>query len=98
MYSIASPSERRPARVSAQSETRPRNRQGSAEASRSSSGNRSERQPVNSRMGREICGMFPVAERRRRAGDGFDVYDLRIAPVTGLLSEKGMPQLARILQ
>jgi len=42
--------------------------------------------------------MFPVAERRRRAGDGFDVYDLRIDPVIGLPSETGMPQLARILQ
>jgi hypothetical protein len=42
--------------------------------------------------------MFPVAGRRRRAGDGFDVYDLRIDPVIGLPSETGMPQLARILQ
>jgi hypothetical protein len=42
--------------------------------------------------------MVPVAGRRRRAGDGFDVYDLRIDPVIGLPSETGMPQLARILQ
>ena len=66
---MASWSERRPARVMPQSATRPRNTQGSAEASRSSSGSWSGRQPVSSRMRREICGIFSVAgvdARQRR--------------------------------
>src|SRR5262245_35962613 len=59
---MASWSERKPARVIAQSETSPLKTHGSAEVSSSSSGSRSGLKPVNSRMRRETCGIGLIAE------------------------------------